>query len=381
LKLFGWKTGIVVFVLFAAAAALVLITSPPDKNHRPETVQEDGWISANDRINILLLGTDEELGSQSRTDTIILVSLDHANKKVSLLSIPRDTRVDIPGHGENKINAANLMGGADLVRETLSSLLKVPIDYYVITNFNGFKQIVDTLGGVEIDVERDMQYRVYDGMIDIKKGLQRLDGDKALQYVRFRHDKLGDITRTQRQQKFLTALAKEVMEPKNLIKLPVLIPELTHAVETDINIAQMIGLAKEIKLFDLSNITVQTLPGNFVTIDGVSYWCVDAEKAHQVVLKVFTGESDEAVIDESISNGKTNKGKDPGEAALSGSQEEISPVNKNDIPDKADNPESKQKSEEGSMISPSVTEDNYHDGGEKESGAENISGSVSDQVY
>lgn len=303
---------IIILVLILGVSAYAFYSSlgidPPPDNPETEAGQEN-WIRAKGRINILLLGTDQDLKTNSRTDTIILTSIDTVNKKVSLLSIPRDTRVNIPGFGENKINSANLLGGVDLVKESISGLIKVPIDYYVITNFEGFKGIVDTLGGVEIDVERNMKYRVYDGMIDLKKGLQRLDGEKALQYVRFRHDKLGDITRTQRQQKFLAALAKEMMQAKTILKLPVLIPKLNEAVNTDLSITQMIGLAKEFSNYDLSTITVQTLPGNFVDLNGASYWYVDEEKSHQVVMEVFAGKSTD-IIDENIRIGSNSKPKE-----------------------------------------------------------------------
>jgi len=297
---YRYLIGLVLVIIIGLSAYVYYVPRSLDTPDGSETEpgQED-WIRGKGRINILLLGTDEDLGTNSRTDTIILASLDRENNKISLLSIPRDTRVNIPGYGDNKINSANLLGGIDLVQESISNFIKVPIDFYVLTNFDGFKGIIDTLGGVEIDVEQNMKYRVYDGMIDLKKGLQRLDGDKALQYVRFRHDKLGDITRTQRQQKFLTALAKEMMQAKNIVKLPILIPKLNEAVKTDLNITQMIGLAKEFGNYDLSSITVQTLPGNFVDINGSSYWYVDGEKAHQMVLEVFAGKSGD-VIDNNI---------------------------------------------------------------------------------
>ncbi|MEL7568026.1 MAG: LCP family protein [Dehalobacterium sp.] len=311
-----------------------------------EPGQED-WIRGKGRINILLLGTDEDIGTDSRTDTIILASLDRENNKISLLSIPRDTRVNIPGFGENKINSANLLGGVDLVKESISNLIKVPIDFYVLTNFEGFKGIVDTLGGVEIDVEQNMKYRVYDGMIDLKKGLQRLDGEKALQYVRFRHDKLGDISRTQRQQKFLTALAKEMMQAKNIVKLPVLIPKLNEAVKTDLSITQMVGLAQEFGNYDLSSITVQTLPGNFVNINGGSYWYVDEEKAHQMVLEVFAGKSGE-IIDNNINvttEGSTSSNKKVNNNSSGKSSVEKAPPKEtvDDIPDVTLPPEEDKK--------------------------------------
>jgi len=261
---------------------------------------DDSWIQSQNRVNILLLGSDDALTTNTRTDTIILASLDTVTKRVSLLSIPRDTRVDIPGHGPDKINAANQLGGVQLTKETLSNLLKVPIDYYILTNFDGFRGIIDILGGVEIDVEQEMHYQTYDGTIDLNKGLQRLDGEKALQYVRFRHDKLGDISRTQRQQKFLAALAREMAQPQNIVKLPFLLPQLMKTVETDLSMAQLAGLARQADQFDMANLNTQTLPGNFATIKGGSYWVVDMEKTPQVVMEIFAGESKE-LIDTDIS--------------------------------------------------------------------------------
>jgi LCP family protein required for cell wall assembly len=307
---YRYLIGIMIVILSVLAYAFYLslnIDTPPETSHNNE---EENWIREKGRINILLLGTDQDLKTNSRTDTIILASLDTINKKVSLLSIPRDTRVNIPGFGENRINAANILGGVDLVKQTISGLINVPIDYYVITNFEGFKGIIDTLGGVEIDVEQNMKYRTYDGMIDLKKGVQRLDGEKALQYVRYRHDKLGDITRTQRQQKFLTALAKEMIQAKTIFKLPALLPKLSEAVNTDLSIKQMMALAKEFGSYDLTSITVQTLPGNFVDLNGASFWYVDPEKSRQVVMEVFAGKSTN-IIDKDININSGSKSQAP----------------------------------------------------------------------
>ncbi|MDD4752045.1 MAG: LCP family protein [Desulfitobacteriaceae bacterium] len=304
-----WKIGAVLLIILACVGGYMFFGGNLAPQDIPED-NEDDWIRGAGRINILLLGTDSDMGNESRTDTIILASVDTEQKKLSILSIPRDTRVNIPGYGDNRINAANQIGGVELVKETISELLKVPIDYYVLTNFDGFIGIIDILGGVEIDVEQNMKCRVYDGVINLEKGIQRLDGEKALQYVRFRYDKLGDISRTQRQQKFLVALAKEMMQAKNVVKLPALIPQIQKTVETDLTLPQLLGLARDGNNYDLDNITVQTLPGNFATINGGSYWVVDMDKTPEVVLSVFAGQN-ENIIDESIQVVKTEKPKPP----------------------------------------------------------------------
>jgi LCP family protein required for cell wall assembly len=157
--------------------------------------------------------------------------VDTKTKQMSLLSIPRDTRVNIPKYGWDKINAADALGGPELSMKVVSNLLDIPEKYYVQANFNGFKDIVDALGGVTLDVEQNMYHEdETDGgayEINLKKGVQRLDGDKALQYVRYRDYAMGDIDRTKYQQKFLVALAKEMLQPSTILKLPALVPEIS----------------------------------------------------------------------------------------------------------------------------------------------------------
>lgn len=280
--------------------------------------EENTGLIGSDRINILVLGIDSPDGKfNARSDTIVLVSLDPKTQTISALSIPRDTYVNIAGHGKDKINAANELGGYDLTVKTVSDLLGVQIDHYAITNFSGFMKIIDTLGGVDLDVEKDMHYRTYNGMIDLKKGYQHLNGNKALQYVRFRHDALGDISRTQRQQKFMLALASEFMKPQTLLKLPTLLPEISSAVKTDLSFRDILALASTIKSFDLKRINTQTLPGNFINIKGISYWYVEADKAKQVILDVFVGKTSDAVVNPDLRPGfadtqvKTSKSPSP----------------------------------------------------------------------
>lgn len=240
------------------------------------------------RTNFLLMGIDAREGeTNTRTDTIMLVSVDKERNRIAMLSLPRDTRVRIPGQGYEKINSANVYGGPELVMKTVSDLVGVEIDNYLMTNVRGFRDIVDTLGGVTLDVEKRMyHYDPYDEpelrKIDLQPGLQRLDGNKALQYVRFRSDLLGDVTRTERQQKFLKALAKEMMQPATITKLPRLIPTINKYLETNLGLSDMVTLARAAQ--DLNNVEIvtQTMPGKFLNMDGVSYWSIDPEQARQV---------------------------------------------------------------------------------------------------
>lgn len=240
------------------------------------------------RMNFLLMGIDARDGeTKTRTDSIILVSVDKEHNRIAMMSMPRDTRVKIPGHGYDKINSANVYGGPELVMDVVSDLVGMNIDKYVMTNVRGFRDIVDTLGGVTLDVEKKMyHYDPYDEPelreINLKPGVQRLDGNKALQYVRFRSDALGDVSRTERQQKFLKVLAKEMMQPSTITKLPKLVPTINKYIDTNLGLGQMVTLANAAK--DLNNVEIvtQTLPGKFLDMNGVSYWSVDSQQAQMV---------------------------------------------------------------------------------------------------
>ena len=153
------------------------------------------------RINILLLGGDSRglrPNEIPRTDTMMILSIDTVTKKAHLLSLLRDTYVKIPGHGSNRINTAVVYGGPNLAMKTVSELTGLNIQYYVYTDFQGFIHLIDEIGGIEFEVEKDMYYSsAVDGPeydIDLKAGLQVLGGKEALQYVRFRFDARSDYS-------------------------------------------------------------------------------------------------------------------------------------------------------------------------------------------
>lgn len=249
----------------------------------------------NKRLNVLLLGIDARQGeTMARADTMILASIDPKSKQMALLSIPRDTRVNIPGYGWDKINSTSVYGGPELSMTVASNLLGIPIKHYVLTNFSGFKDIVDALGGVTLEVDRDMYHwdnedgGIYE--INLKKGVQRLDGEKALQFVRYREYFMGDIDRTKQQQKFLVALVKEILQPGTIVKLPRLIPEINRYVTTNLNLSDLYTLASAARNLGSHNIVSQTLPGRPIDVNGGSYWGVDPAEARQMVAQLFNGE-------------------------------------------------------------------------------------------
>ncbi|WP_425059128.1 Polyisoprenyl-teichoic acid--peptidoglycan teichoic acid transferase TagU [Sporomusa carbonis] len=228
------------------------------------------------KVNILVLGVDERSDDVGRSDTMFVVTVDTSTKQVSLLSIPRDTRVKIPGHGWDKINHAYAEGGHSLSQRAVEDLLGIPMDYYAIINFAAFNKIVDAVGGVTIDVEKRMYYEdPYDNLlIDLKPGVQKLDGRTAIQYVRYR-DEEGDIGRIKRQQQFIKAMLKEVTSPFILPRLPGIIREVNSAVKTDMTTAEMLNLAKLLNDAAKAGLKVETVPGKPAYISDISYWLPD----------------------------------------------------------------------------------------------------------
>ena len=247
------------------------------------------------RINILLVGIDDgELAdpknSPHRSDSALLLGVHKGTGAVSLLSIPRDTRVAIPGHSSNdKFGHSFAYGGIDLTIATLQDFLKVPVHYYVVADWQGFIRVVDALGGVDLNVEADMNYEdPYAKLkIHLKKGFQHLNGQQAGQYVRFRHDEMGDIGRVARQQKFLKALATQAIRPINIIRLPQIVAILGENVQT--NMTPWTFQQVFVAIPSLKNNKIQTdmIPGNFANIGGVSYWAPDQGETRKVVERLF----------------------------------------------------------------------------------------------
>jgi LCP family protein required for cell wall assembly len=261
------------------------------------------------RVNILAMGIDDgEYGvatsQPQRSDTIMLISIDPSTNSANILSIPRDTAVTIPSQkGLDKVAHAHAYGGPELAVRTVSQMLGVPVHYYIEADFKGFEDIVDILGGVDLYVEKAMNYEdpYADLKIHLRLGFLHLDGDKAGQYVRFRHDELGDIGRVQRQQKFVQAVADKVLQPGTLLKIPSLATAIKQNVRTDMSAVQMIRVANAVKGLKRENVQTVMLPGNFGDIEKISYWIMDKEETKRLVKKMFRDPGKEWAGSEAIS--------------------------------------------------------------------------------
>jgi len=233
-------------------------------------------------INILAVGIDDVQGSH-RSDTIAVVAINIEDRFVKVLSLPRDLRVQIEGHGWQKLNHAYAYGGIDLLGSTINNFLGIPLHYHVIVNYQSFPKLVDLLGGVTIDVPKRLRYTDRAGglHIDIPAGRQLLDGKTALEFVRFRHDALGDIGRIQRQQLFLREILNKIRQPETISTLPEIVEQATRFFQTEIQATQAIQLVNYLKDLEGSRFSFETMPGKAAMIDGISYWLGDTALASQ----------------------------------------------------------------------------------------------------
>lgn len=254
----------------------------PEKRIRTEPrpyQPTEALLVAKDKTTVMIMGVDERKDDVGRSDTLMLATVDPKKKSASLLSIPRDTRVHVPGYGYDKINVAYSLGGHNLTQDTVEEFLDTPVDHYVLIKVPAFKRIIDAIGGVDIDVEKRMEYVDEwddDGglVIDLYPGPQHMDGATAITYVRYR-DEEGDIGRIERQQKFMKAVMDQVMSPSIIPRLPNIIREVMGSVETDLSFRQCLELAGALKEAQSNGLKTKMVSGRPVYIDEISYWIPD----------------------------------------------------------------------------------------------------------
>lgn len=276
------------FVLVSIAGMLIRLggTSRDGRMAFPLQLRE--------RTNVLIIGVDVTFNNRrqvvnlARADTLILATFDPFTRTAGFLSIPRDTQVNIPGYrGWWKINASYAFGGPTLTLRTVEQLVGVPVHRYVKLGPHSFARLIDAVGGVWVDVEQDMHYEDWWGglRIDLKKGWQVLSGEQAMGYVRFRHDPLGDIARTQRQQKVIRALFQRLREPQTWLRAPQILRAVAENTQTDLTAHEVAALGWFLRRLGPDRIRTETLPGRFTTL----FWRPDPARLRPLVLEMFYG--------------------------------------------------------------------------------------------
>ena len=277
---------VVVFILSGMVGAFfanALVDNKPDYNED----DKKGMLVAKDKATVMIMGVDERADDVGRSDTLMIATLDSDKNQAALLSVPRDTRVKIKGHGFDKINAAYAYGGRKLTQETIESLLNTHIDHYIKINVHGFTKIIDALGGIDIDVEKRMYYEDPwddDGglYIDLQPGMQHMDGKTAITYVRYR-DEEGDIGRIKRQQNFMKAVMDKLVSPTIITKLPAIVSAVSDSVETDMSVSEILSFLGTLQDAKDNGLKSEMLPGKPVYIEGISYWVPDISKTRQIL--------------------------------------------------------------------------------------------------
>lgn len=242
----------------------------------------NGEGSGLDEVNVLVLGIDSRGEEHSRSDSMMVIHYDKKQKQPKLISIMRDSYVDIPGHPKQKINAAYAFGGPELVRKTLKENFGLNINYYAVLDFKGFAKIVDAVApdGIEVNVPKKMSYGI--GMT-LEPGKQVLHGDKLLGYVRFRHDRESDFGRVRRQQEVFGKLEKEAVNIGNIARLPKILGLVDPYVETNLPNGVIFSVGKDFLLGDTKETKSFRLPvdGSFTNKTVPTYGAVldlDLEK-------------------------------------------------------------------------------------------------------
>ena len=248
-----------------------------------------------ERTNVLIMGLDRTVSDQnpnivlpvSRTDTLIAASFDPASRRVHLISVPRDTRASIPGHGTTKINGAHAWGGAPLTTLTVQNFLGVLFPYYIEIQQRGFVRLIDAVGGINVHIDKDLDYDDnWDGLhIHLKKGYRRLGGQSAIEFARFRHDALGDIGRIARQQQVMNALLDELRQPRAVLRMDRILRVFREDIKTNLTERQLITLALFGARLPPGGLTRETLPGRF----GKEDWLPDQAQDRELVARVFYG--------------------------------------------------------------------------------------------
>ena len=238
--------------------------------------------------NVLLAGTD---GGDFLTDTLMLARVDLDNSSIALLSLMRDTRVRLGNH-YGKLNAVYGRDGMEGLISCVKELTGAPVHYYALVDLEAFKIIVDELGGVDFEVPQDMYYRDPSQglLIDLKAGMQHLDGEHAMQLVRFRRYVEGDVQRTRVQQQFVKAFIEQKFKAENLLKVPDIFNQLEGELKTNVTLADILDKAPALRLFQVEDaVQIYEMPGVGQYVGQVSYFLHEEEELYDLCEQHFGG--------------------------------------------------------------------------------------------
>jgi len=260
-----WHIPVAVFALVIIAGVVVTVLAWPgyqkfdravdkankrvDKKTRAQLTPDDGWIWRKG-TTVLLFGLDEA-GLPAHSDTVMLMRFNPGSHKVNTLSIPRDTLVNVDGYGQQKLTQAMWYGGPSLAVKTVEEFTGIPINHVMVVGFQGFPRLVNSVGGIDMYVPETVTTGAGPGIpgstqrvVTFKKGMHHFDGKNAMLYVRIRKAYAeGDFTRATRQQAFIQALQKKLMQPGNITKLPDIGKHFMSGVSTDLTTNEILQLA------------------------------------------------------------------------------------------------------------------------------------------
>jgi len=257
-------------------------------------------------INILVLGVDRDWTNKdtmsvagARSDSMLVAHIDFANNRITGITIPRDSAVYIPGYtGVHKINAACSWGGAPLSVKTVEQSLDIPIDATVELNISGFQDIVDAIGGIDLYVDKNLNYDDNWGHLHIhlKKGFQHLDGYQAMGFVRIRHCD-SDFMRSERQHEFIEALREKIESPSVFLKLPQVIDKIRNQLTTiGLSDDQMLTVANFARQLPKQDIKLEMLP----SFEGPSFVSIDADKSAAMIKRIFYADQPDAIVNVNV---------------------------------------------------------------------------------
>lgn len=298
-RIFGWVGRLVGLLLLGGL--VYLIASSPSVRDAAVAIARGELSPAvsfpgRSAVTVLVMGRDRDLNNRKqvlntpgRSDLMMLARWDFDYRTLSVVSIPRDTRVRIPGRGYHKINAAHSMGGPALAARTVEAFVGVRPDRTMVLNFDGFEQVIDAIGGVTLAVDRDMDYddNWGDLHIHLKKGPQHLNGKQAMGFVRFRKSKKGagesDLKRVQRQQVLLDAVKQRMKNPVALVRAPFALDALRRNLRSSLSFGQLLCLGLAAARVPPQNQRMTTLPSRI----GRSYVYPDPAAARELVRQYF----------------------------------------------------------------------------------------------